>query len=246
MEITKREILFGVVIVAIMMGLGVWLSNPIISKATQKANIIISAVQVKDSAKFDYIRRTDVGDFLAEGDLFAVNPVSIPDIEGVYGKIEKNTEEYTEHTRTVTTTDEKGNTHTETETYWEWDVKKREHWESHLVKFLGREFIPKDIGYRFNTHYHSTIYPPKKKFFSDDIRYVYYVAPATDYGTLRGTVENKTFLKLKFRSGGTIEKAIEKAYNSMNGSEVGFWIFWVLLTGGIVFLFFYAENHWLY
>lgn len=245
MEITKREILFCSIIIAVMVGLGLWISNPIISSVTQDAEKIVSAVQVKDSAKFDYIMRTNVGDFIGEGMLYTVDPVSIPDIEGQYGKIEKLTQEYEMEMRVVTTEDEKGNIHTHTETYWEWNTKKREEWEATAVKFLGKTFKPKDILFKYCTSYYKTIEAPKQ-LFHDDVRYVYYVAPSDYQGTLTGIADNKSFSELRFKNGNTIQKTIERAMSNIKGTPIGFWIFWGLLTIGASILFCYFENKWLY
>ena len=245
MEITKREILFCTIIVAIMTGLGIWLSNPIITKSTQKANSIITSVPVRDSVKFAYIKRTNVGRFIAEGNLFANNPVSIPDITGAYGRIEKITEEYTMHTRTVTTTDAEGNVQTHTETYWEWDVNKSENWESNTLHFLGQDFTLKSIGFKYPTSYHSIIYPPKK-LFQDDIRYVYYTAPIEYHGIISGIADNKQFSNTKFHYKRTIKQVFEKAYNNINTAPTVFWILWTVLTIGVALLFCYFDNKWLY
>lgn len=228
-----------------MIGLGIWLSNPIVTSVTDKALKTISAIQVKDSTKFDYIRRTNVGDFLGEGELIAAEPVSIEDIQGTYGKIVKHKEEYREHTRTVTETDSKGNVHTHTETYWEWDVVKTWEWESPNVVFLGQNFTTKQIHYKWNTKYQETI-KPKVGFFETEIRYKYYTAPITDYGVLFGIADNKSYNDLKFKSGQSIAKIVENAQNNINSAPIVFWVLWIMLTVGLVFLFYYAENNWLY
>lgn len=244
MEITKREILFSITILCGMIGLGVILSRPIISSTTEKAFNIISAVQIKDSVKFDYIRRTNVGDFLAEGKLITDDPVSIEDIAGQYSKIKKNKEEYRKHTRTVTETDSKGNVHTRQETYWTWDVVKTWTWESKRVNFLGKTFSPSDIGYNFYTKYQETI-DPHDGVFHTDIRYKYYTCPVETCGVMRGVATDKTFKNLRFEEKNTIANIIKKANNQIKGAPIGFWIFWGLLTVGVIVLFYYFDNKWL-
>lgn len=245
MEITKREILFGTIILSIMLGIGIWLSNPIISNVTERASRVVSAVQVKDSAKFDYIRRTNVGDFLAEGTLFVKDPVSIPDISGQYGEIRKNTEEYRMHTRVVTTTDGKGHTHSHTETYYSWDVVKRESWDGKRVEFLGQEFTPKGIHFRYPTSYQEKHDAPRE-LFGNKKRYVYYTAPTSYYGLMTGNADNKTLNDVRFRNGDNIHKVLDKAFSEIKGAPIGYWVFWVFITAGVLLLFFYFENRWLY
>ena len=148
MEVTKREILFSTIIFTIMIGLGILIENPIISKLTQDALKISSASTVNDSTKFGYLRRTDVGLFLAEGDLVAQNPVSIEDIPGKYLEIEKIKERYTEHVRVHTTTDGKGHTRTYTTIEHSWDKQGRsEEWRCDSINFLAEKFSLKDIKF---------------------------------------------------------------------------------------------------
>ena len=55
MEITKREILVSATILAVMVGLGVWLSAPILSKATERYLAVASSAVVNTDDEFDYI-----------------------------------------------------------------------------------------------------------------------------------------------------------------------------------------------
>lgn len=227
-----------------MIGLGILISRPIISSVSDNALKTISSLQITDNEKFDYIRRTNAGNFIAEGKLIALDPVSIEDIPGVYGKIEKVKEEYTKHTRTVTEIDSEGNTTTRTETYWSWDVVMTWHWEATKVSFLGQTFTPDQIRYRFITTYKETI-NPKVGFFSTEIRYKYYVAPIEDYGILLGLADNKSYTELCFNHD-TIKNCVSRAEKKIENAPIIFWLLWEILTFGLVFLFFYAENKWLY
>ena len=89
-KITGREILFSTIIICAMVGLGVWISNPILRSSTESAMKVTSSVKVNDNEKFTYICRTNVGDFLAEGTLKAIDPVSIDELEGQYVCYELN------------------------------------------------------------------------------------------------------------------------------------------------------------
>ena len=149
-EITPREILFSVIILSFMVAIGVWLSNPILKKVNEDALNIESCVKVADAEKFGYIKRTNVGNFLAEGTLTAIDSVSIPDIEGFYGAIVRDKERYTMHVETYTTTDGKGHTQVHTRTYWTWDVIHTDRWASNYVSFLGETFKMTDLNYRWH------------------------------------------------------------------------------------------------
>ena len=127
MEITIREILFSILILAVMVGIGVWISSPILRGSTERYLDRMSSVSVTDSSKFDYIRRTDAGRFVAEGTLSAVDTVSLPELARPYSYIRKAQEEYRRHTETYTTTDSKGHVTTHTRTYHSWDEVR--HWK---------------------------------------------------------------------------------------------------------------------
>lgn len=240
MEVTKREILFSTLILSIMLGIGLWLSNPILFNVKQKELDIISAVQVdQDPERFDYIGRTDVGMFLANGTMLAVDPVSIRDIAGNYMVIRKVKERYTMHTRTVTTTDGKGHTHTRVETYWTWDHVSTENFKAEHVEFLQKTFNLDEVKFKEDFDYHSTIKE------SANIRYVYYTYPTRVEGCMQGVVEDKHFRKLVFRRNYTIEDTINHVEFRSKSLTVLYWFIWFLLTAGLIVLFYYAENNWL-
>ncbi len=237
--ITKREILFSTIIICVMIGLGVWVSNPILQKTTEKSLKIVSSVTVSDLERFDYIRRTNAGDFLAEGSLVAINPVTLPEIDGEYLKVVKVKEKYTMHTQTYTTSDGKGHTQTHTRTYWSWDVVSREAFCVDSVLFLGQRFKLEDINYSAGTDYKET------QSGGHHIRYKYYTHPSLINGVMIGNCDNKKYEELKFMDGSTIEKMIETAEKSINNSPIIFWCFWSFLTIILVLLFFKFENNWL-
>lgn len=239
MEITKREILFSIVIISIMIGIGIPISNKVIDAALNKSMSITSAVKVSDEEKFGYIARTDVGDFIAEGVLIARDSISIPDIKGHYMSIEKVKERYTMHTQVHTVSNGKGGTTTYTTHYWSWDPVDRWKWQSDSVNFLGAEFALKETKYRPYRKENCIIKE------SSHVRYVYYTAPTRVKGVMLGSAKEKAYSNLCFRSGETIEKIVKRAENRVNGAGVGFWIFWAILTAFIIFGFYYAENNWL-
>lgn len=245
MEITKREILFSFIIIAIMVFLGMIISRPILSHSLSNALKTISSVQSKDSITFDYIKRTDAGDFLAEGTINTANPVSIEDIDGEYQKIKKEKQEYRRHTETYTTTDSKGNVQAHARTYWSWDTIHTDVWKSDSLSFYGNIFTYKDIKYNPAIEYLKTI-TPERGFFERKIRYRYYVAPTMEQGTLSGNISDRSFTNLRFRKEESVDSIIKEAEEKMNRGPIVFWFFWSLLTAGLVIGFYDADNKWLY
>lgn len=240
-EITWREVLFSTIIISFMVALGIWISNPIMGSVTENAIETISAVKVKDAEKFSYIARTNSGNFYAEGNMTAVDPVSIPEISGKYLKIIKNKEEYRRHVQVYTTTDGKGHTSVHTRVYHSWDVVDEQTYVSKYVFFLGQKFNLNNIKYYINTDYKET---QKSSVFSNT-RYVYYTHPTSIKGVMNGFCDNKTYKNLSFSRNETIESVVKSAYKSIDIAPICFWIIWMSFTIGIIFVFYAFKNEWL-
>lgn len=109
-EITARELLFSVIIVILMLTAGFFIGEKIASAADERNQEYEQAAKIDgDKELFEYGMRTDIGNAFVCGTLKAVDPVSLPEIDGEYAYIEKVEERYTKHTRTVTDYDEDGN-----------------------------------------------------------------------------------------------------------------------------------------
>lgn len=136
-EITKREILASISIIAVMLLIGFTISGRISNYILDRNEKYNKAIKIESSDLFEYGMRTNVGYAFVYGDLKAVDTVSYPEINGEYMYIEKIEEHYNMHTRTVTTTDSKGKTHTRTETYWSYKVSvKSSKWKESTQKFM--------------------------------------------------------------------------------------------------------------
>jgi len=237
-EITSREILFSTIILAFLIGIGVWISNPILKYANEHALKVVSSVKVNDPEKFGYIKRTNAGDFLAEGILVA-DPVSIPDLSGKYMAIKRDKERYTMHTQTYTTTDGKGHTTVHTRTYWSWDVVHTDKWVSDSVTFLSQRFKLKNISYYWHTAHNTTIKE------SSNIRYVYYTHPESVKGLMIGVADNKKYQNLSFQENATIDKIVKNSENRIKNSPIAFFVFWTIFIIFALFIFYRFENYWL-
>lgn len=246
MTVTKREILFSIIILSAMMSIGVLISTPIISSLSRKALMISSSVQAKDSLKFGYIGRTEAGNFLAEGDLISINPI-IYDIPGKYMEVKKVKERYTKHVQVHTRSDGKGHTSTYTTTSYSWDIKDKDVKVVDSILFLGQRFKLKEVNFKYNSKRDTTIYEKNRIFgaHEGDIRYVYYTYPESTFGLLQGKATEKTYIDLKFLEGKTIEKTILEASKDIQSIPIIFWVLWIILTSGIIFGFVYLENDWL-
>lgn len=238
--ITKREILLSIAIIAVLLALGLWLSEGITEWQMDKNAVYEQALRVDSTDIFEYGMRTNVGNAFVYGDLKAVDTVSFPEIDGEYMTVQKITERYTRHTRTVTktrTVNGKTQTYTEVEVYWTWDEIDRETKRNEKITFLGVEFERGKIEIP-GLRYLDTIKESSK------IRYKYYGTGTEFVGTIYTDLRDGTISDgSEFYEGRTIEQALE--HLKVPVGTIGFWIFWVLLMCGAVFGFFYIDNKWL-
>ena len=241
MEITKREIIASISIVALMLIIGFTISEAIHRNLLDKYQVYDTAVKIDSEELFKYGMETDIGHAFVYGDLKTIDPVSFPEIKGQYSYIKKEEQEYTKHTRKVTKEyeDEDGNTYTkeETEEYWTWDTMRTEEKRATKILFLNVQFEYSKIPFSYSreigtleTGYHK--------------RNVYYGKPANTQGTIFTVLKNNTISETKFYENNTISETVEQLESGFE--IVIFWIFWILLTGGAVFGFFYLENRWLH
>lgn len=237
MEITKREVLFSIVIICVMIIIGIVISGNINDAVMEKQQEYITALQINnDKDLFEYGMITNVGNAFVYGELKAVDTVTFEEIGGEYSYVKKVKEKYTRHTRTVRYTDSNGKTKTKTEVYWTWD--EVDHWSKHSEKitFLDVEFDYGIIDFPYGGYidtqdggYH--------------VRYVYYGNPTYSIGTIYTKLADGTIAESNMYHNSTIEETFERFMK--DGSVIAFWICWILLTGGVVCVFYYIDNKWL-
>lgn len=237
MKVTKREVLFSIVIICVMLVIGIIIAGNINDAVMEKQQEYITALQINnDKDLFEYGMRTNVGNAFVYGELKAVDTVTFDEIGGEYSYVEKVKERYTRHTRTVTYKDSNGKTKTKTETYWTWD--EVDSWDKHSEKitFLDVEFDYGTINFP-NDHHIDT------QDGGYHIRYVYYGAPTYSIGTIYTNLKDGTVHKSTMYHNSTIEEALE--IKTSDFGIIFFWICWIFLTGGVVYGFYYIDNRWL-
>ncbi len=237
-EITKRELLASVSIIAIMLLIGILISGKISEAQLDENEKYNKAIKIDTLDLFEYGMRTNVGNAFVYGDLEAVDTVSYPEIDGSYMYIEKIKEEYTKHTRTVSDYDDDGNKIGEhKEEYWTWDIVDGESLKCEEISFLGHVFASNKVDIP-GDHYIDTIQK------SSTIRYEYYGVDTSFVGTIFtdlrfDTITNNT----PFYVNMTIEQTVK--HLETGSYVIFFWIFWIILTGFCVYGFYYADNNWL-
>lgn len=96
-EITKREILASISIIAVMILIGILISSKISEYQMDKNEKYNKAVKIESQEMFQYGMDTNVGNAFIYGDLKAVDTVTYPEIGGEYMYVEKVKERYTRH-----------------------------------------------------------------------------------------------------------------------------------------------------
>lgn len=235
-EITKREVLVSISIIAILLMIGFGISGSISEYVSDRNEVYNKAVKIESTDMFEYGMRTNVGNAFVYGDLEAVDTVTYPEIGGEYVYVEKVKERYTMHTRVVTYTSN-GKTRTRTETYWTWDKVDSEEIIAKEISFAGVKFDINKIDLPFS-EYIDTIKE------SSRIRYKYYGVGTNYTGTIFADLRDNTIPDgTDFHNNKNIDETI-KLLEALDGTWV-FWIFWIVLIGFCVYGFYYFDNRWL-
>lgn len=236
-EITMREILTSITIIAVMMILGFVFAGKIEEHQMDKNAEYYKAAKITETEMFRYGMNTSIGNAFVYGELEAIDTVTYPEIGGEYLYVEKVEEHYNMHTRTVTYTDSNGKTHTRTETYWSWDYAGSEEVHSQKIRFCGIEMDYSKVAMP-GTDYIDTIKE------SSHVRFKYYGCSPKYTGTIYTDLRDGTIKDgSQFYSGKDIDSTVEHLT-----SGFGIWLFWavwIVVTVVAVFGFFYLDNRWL-
>lgn len=238
-EITYREILASISIVAVMLLIGFVISGKISQIQDDKNAKYNKAVKIESADLFQYGMNTNVGNAFVYGELKAVDTVTYPEIGGEYMYVEKVKERYTRHTRVVTYTTGSGKTrrtHRRTETYWTWDRVGSEDIQCKEVSFCGIVFDSNKIKLP-SADYIDTIKE------SGYVRYKYYGTKTKYTGTIFTKLKDKTISDSTHFYELSIEETKDKL--ERNIGIVIFWIIWIIVMVLAVFGFYYIDNEWL-
>lgn len=241
MEITKREMLASISIIAILLLAGFLISGKVSDYQLDRNEKYNTALKIQSQDIFEYGMRTNVGNAFVYGELKAVDPVTYPELSSdAYMYIEKVEEKYTKHTRRVAhtrTVNGKSQTYYTTETYWTWDRVGSEEKMCTELSFLNNVFESKKITIP-TLNYIETIKE------SSRIRYKYYGVGTSYEGTLFTELKDGTISdRSDFYENMTIEETVE--YLESGFLLYLFWICWIVFIGLCVFGFYYLDNRWL-
>ena len=239
-EVTRREIIASVSIIAVMLLIGVLISGKISEWQMDENEIYNKAVKIDSADLFRYGMDTNVGNAFVYGDMKAVDTVTYPEITGKYMYVKKVKEKYTKHTRKVAhtrTVNGKSQTYYTTETYWTWDRVGSEDKKCKEISFCGVTFKSSKFNIP-STDYIDTIKE------SSHIRYKYYGTKTKFTGTIFTDLRDKTISdNTDFYKDRNIKETVEHLESS--GGEIVFWMCWIIFIAICVFVFYYLDNKWL-
>ena len=232
MEITKKEILVSIIILFVMLTIGFFIGEKIQSRADEWNQRYEEAVKINKDEMFKYALRTAAGDAFIEGDYKGVDYVSADAIDGKYLYILRKMQRYTMHTRVVNHSDGK-RSWTTTETYWTWDTIGEEEVHCAEIEYAGVRFPWGKVDLP-EPRYITTV--------SDgcDLRSEYYTIGDT-HGTMFAKIKKNDIEETEYKENVEIKDAVNRF--KKNGWIVIFWIIWIVLTGGLIWILYY--NDWI-
>lgn len=259
-EVTVREFIFGIMILAIYCILGFWIHGKIVNKINTHNSKYGNAYFIQDNATFKQAYEVEQGsDVFVYGKLESVGCVNFSDWQRTYNKnesglikagsqamgqysyIDVEKEHYTMHTRTVTYTDSKGHTHTRTEYYYTWDTK----WK-YGIHVKDTKFC--DILFPYGTidfyNYQTVGYNR-----NGNDRWTIRAYPSVCTGIAFLNINNKNIGKGNrlYQYQNTTEdcETLRQSFYMGNGWLILFWIIFISIGVGLFLFWAYADNDWL-
>lgn len=243
-SITLREVLVAIAMIALLLTIGIKISDAIERSDWEKGQKYATAAQAQDESSYQWLVKTNIGNLLAYGTAECINPVSMDGIDGVYWYLRREYQEYTKHTRQVdhTYTDSKGNSHTyyTTEVYYTWDTIEIIDDEAKQFTFLGLTYNNGDLG--INKPWAREL---KTDEFAYNKRYIYYGAATSRTGTVFTNIMNNVYSDSSFSENCSIESVILTHNPDNSTGKITFWIFWTPLVLGCAGVYIYFDNEYL-
>lgn len=237
-EVTLREVIFSITIVAVLYLIGFFIAGHIEHSANSKNLEYRQAAQISNTNEFAYALKTDIGNAFIQGKFEAVDTVSHNNLSGDWLHIVAEYEKYTMHTRMVTTSNGKGGTRTYLHTYWTWDRYDLKRLHSKFVKFGGIVFPYDTFSYDYAERKSHRVKIGNGRRITFTALYPRF--NATVYSNLKdGKLIGENILMK--------DMSIKECYDSYtkNCGLVIFWSIWILFMCAAVVIFVIHENGWI-
>ena len=237
-----RFIIIPMLIVTLTSLLGIWVHGKVEENRIKSNQMYETAIPADHKETYDYVLDTQQGIFYTHSDFIAIKPVTFPRIGGEYMKVVAEEEHYEMRTRTVSYVDEKGNTKTKTETYWEWVYYGSKTKQVDKVKVHDHIYdFNKFTG--FDGKYITT------KYLSSDVRITYYGVPKKLHLTFLADASENGLQSVRGKDSAinvsytAYDKFVESKLSKGILSTILIVIGWIALTIGLIYGYFYIENN---
>ena len=237
-ELKVRYFILPTVIVAFMIMAGIWIHNKMEDSRLANNTMYETAIPADDKDSYDYILETQQGIFYTHGLFTAEQPVEFSEIDGKYAELKRREEHYVMKTRVVTYTDSEGNTHTKTETYWEWEHYHTDYLSTKTIMFNDHSYdYDKFSGFPES---HITTRHPRS-----DVRVKYYGVPVKMELTFLANASEKglspAFGRKIYVESTAYDKFVESNISDGKVGTIFIVIIWVVLTGVALYGYGYLE-----
>lgn len=264
MIVTKREILVSIIIGCLLLILGLFISYKIEDIRISEREKYNKALKINNNeTMFKYAIDTNVGNIIVYDELKVTKGVNSEWLVKDYMYIEKITQRYTTHYRTVCSGSGE-HRHCHRKTYHTWDTINRDKCNTDKVIFGGITFHFNDFEnyptYRLELDKSTVVSSVASKiknnyiygedrFFTrvGDKRYYYKVVDKTFKTTVFGSTKDKKFTdnnRLVINTM-TIKEFMESKRNSFVGYKVLFWFIYLMLSGIVIYGYVYLDNDYL-
>lgn len=259
--VTKREMLFSIIIFLVIVAMGIYIVGAMVGKIEEKNEIYYKALKIDNNTEsFNYAQDTNAGDALLHGVIKTVDTVSIPEVSGNYMFISRIHEKYTMHIRTVTTM-VNGKAKIKTETYWTWDYAGKESYKSKEVSIFENNYevekfnlekLVKNLEVNKDNFIKTSKYNALRSgyvYSSSHDRYYYKFIPKEIEGNLLVNFSNNTINPVDENTitiqHGSIEDKLESIRKSEKTKVIIMWTVIVTLSLLIIYIFVSGHHQWL-
>lgn len=238
--------IISIVVIVLYLIIGNFVSPFFVEKSINESIVVQQSIKTKDKEQFNYSIDTQQGNILHKGMFKANELVKFDEMNKSFGSVHRVIEHYVMKTRTVSYKCGKS-TCTRVETYWVWEVKKRETLIGKKIEFEEREYNS-DL-FEFTNHVsidaEQIVNGATGKYYKpqSSIRHSYSILEDRFSGTVflsskDGTVGPIKGNKIEVHNK-DVDKYVEDAINKAESSKFWFWFWWVaspIIIAGIIFV----------
>lgn len=243
-EFTKREKIISVGIGFIFLTIIIILFNSLSAKQNDYSRILQSATYIDNKDTFDYAYNTSIGNSIIKATFSTTKPINDRIAKDCL-YLERDYEEYRQHT--YTTTDSKGNT--TVHTYWSWDLIRTDRFKPKTLIVYNHNFDISNLDLNMKN-----LDNMGTDNFAIHKRYIYKGIYNNSSGILLTFIENNNFRNdntlideksILYNKLGSKEEIINQIKSETNESKLVVILFFGILGIGIIAFFGYSENNWL-